>query len=118
LSLGLSRFGAKLKLTSLAEQLIFAGLTSTAHTGILSYATYDFLIANFGNQDFAGTAEWSFVGHFAIFTFIALMVQIYYAHKITSFCSGKRRVALVGGIVVLALAQSGEFCSAMLLLEG
>ncbi|ORY73609.1 hypothetical protein BCR35DRAFT_307056 [Leucosporidium creatinivorum] len=86
--------------------VIFAALASTAHTGILCYALYDFLISNFGNQDFAGTAEWSFVGHFAIFTFIALIVQLYYAHKITSFCSGKRRIALVGGIVVLALAQT------------
>lgn len=50
----------------------------------------------------------SFVGHFAIFTFIALIVQLYYAAKIASLYSGKRRIILVGSVVVLALAQTGE----------
>lgn len=45
-------------------------------------------------------------GHFAIFTAITLVVQLFYARKVSTFYTGKRRIAPVSAIVVLALAQA------------
>lgn len=87
--------------------IIVVLLSSTAHTGVIAFSMYRYLITNFSNLAFVPSSEWNLVAHFAIFTFISLIVQLYYAAKIATLFSSKWKRALVGSIVVLALAQTG-----------
>lgn len=91
------------------------GLASTAHTAILCFAVYRYLVTGFADFENLRTAEWSFVAHLALFSFIALVSQLYYATKISTLYSGKRRTFLLVGIIFLALAQASKLAMLWLL---
>ncbi|GAA5869407.1 hypothetical protein JCM8547_008666 [Rhodosporidiobolus lusitaniae] len=85
----------------------FLTAVSTAHTAILCYSLYEYLIVHFGDVPYLSTAEWDLVAHYAIFITTSLLVQLYFALRISTLYTARPRTFFVAGIVVLALAQLG-----------
>ncbi|KAI5481368.1 hypothetical protein MNV49_004990 [Pseudohyphozyma bogoriensis] len=81
-------------------------MASTAHTGIVCRTLYGFLITNFGITEETGS-EWELIAQIAFYIAISLLVQLYYAAKISTLYGGKTRAALVSAVVLLALATTG-----------
>ena len=49
----------------------------------------------------------SLVAHYAVFCFISVVVQLFYAARLSTLHTGRRQRLLVGGVVVLAATQLG-----------
>ncbi|KAK4701639.1 hypothetical protein P7C70_g4593, partial [Phenoliferia sp. Uapishka_3] len=97
-----------------SRKVVIVLAISNAHTGILCYALYGYLVTNFGNQDNVTKAEWEMVAHIAIFTFIAFFAQIFYAARIATLFTGNKLKLLVAAISVLSLAQLAAYSTSKL----
>ncbi|GAA5979378.1 hypothetical protein JCM5350_003885 [Sporobolomyces pararoseus] len=75
-------------------------LASTAHTGILCWTMYEHLLLHWGETLFLLKSTWAFDSHV-----VFLIVQIYYALKLSSLYKEPIRSWLVSAIAVSATAQ-------------
>ncbi|GAA6020762.1 hypothetical protein JCM10207_002015 [Rhodosporidiobolus poonsookiae] len=85
--------------------VVFLTAVNTAHTAIICHSLYGYLVVHFGDRDNLMTAEWDLVAHYAIFITLSLVVQLYYALRISTLYAGKIRVALLASISLFTLAQ-------------
>ncbi|BGP52074.1 hypothetical protein JCM10450v2_008045 [Rhodotorula kratochvilovae] len=85
--------------------VLFLTALATADTGILAHSAYEHLVENFGNQDNLSSTGWDLTAHLAILVTLATVAQVFYAFKLSTLYSGKRRAGLVGAVVLLACAQ-------------
>ncbi|GAA6059132.1 hypothetical protein JCM10212_003879 [Sporobolomyces blumeae] len=80
-------------------------LVDSGHSGILCWTMYSHLVEHWGDVSYAATVTWAFSAQIFFLVVTALVVQLYYAIKLSSLYHGKIRTGLITAIIVLVLAQ-------------
>ncbi|GAA6038687.1 hypothetical protein JCM8097_002346 [Rhodosporidiobolus ruineniae] len=84
---------------------VFLTAVNFAHTGLLTYTTYEHLVVHFGDETYLSTAGWTVSAHEAILVFTALVSQLYFVHRLSNVYGGRVRTSLVGTVTLLTTAQ-------------
>ncbi|GAA5854957.1 hypothetical protein JCM9279_003587 [Rhodotorula babjevae] len=90
-------------LTLHAAPVLFFAALSTAHTGMWCFEVYGQLVDAAGVDP--GAPSWVLTAHLAILTTLATVAHAYFTARLARLYSGRRRVALVGSVALLAAAQ-------------
>ncbi|TDL19778.1 hypothetical protein BD410DRAFT_791643 [Rickenella mellea] len=76
---------------------------NTFHIVIIGHAVYGYLITNFSHPLALLDATWDITSHIVINSFIAYLVQLFFAHRVWKFTN--RNIYLGGIVVILATVQ-------------
>ncbi|KAJ8585816.1 hypothetical protein M405DRAFT_824297 [Rhizopogon salebrosus TDB-379] len=77
----------------------------TLHISLMCHALYYYLVSNFGNEDALTAAVWSLIGSLGLNLCMAVIVQTYFAFRISILCRSSIRWWLTCSIMVVVIAH-------------